>query len=194
MGDKKAFFHFLSLPRQCNIYLGTYVGFSNSLKTHLFHHNFDCKLFFGVKNGLCWKNRIKNGFIFAWIDLKKISKRTRNLHGKIVIFVHRTISWQETPFSMRFFFTSRESGLKNRLLAFSKLENAFLTLIQGSECFVLKRKLKNFNFLLQNHPSEGNFMRGIDCAHSRRVKTLPWPWFREAVCVYWNEIKSSFWF
>ena len=33
-------------------YLGTYVDCSNSLKTHLFHHNFDCKLFFGVKNGL----------------------------------------------------------------------------------------------------------------------------------------------
>ena len=29
----------------------------------------------------------------------------------------------------------------------------------------------------------GNFMRGIDCAHSRTVKTLPWPWFREGIGV-----------
>ena len=27
----------------------------------------------------------------------------------------------------------------------------------------------------------GNFMREIDCAHSRSVKMLPWPWFRENI-------------
>ena len=34
-------------------------------------------------------------------------------------------------------------------------------------------------FLLKKHVSRGNFMREIDFAHSRSVKMLPWPWFRE---------------
>ena len=29
----------------------------------------------------------------------------------------------------------------------------------------------------------GKIMREIDCAHSRTVKTLPWPWFREGIGV-----------
>jgi hypothetical protein len=36
----------------------------------------------------------------------------------------------------------------------------------------------------QNHISRGNFMRWIDCAHSRSMKMLLWPWFREIrVCI-----------
>ena len=35
---------------------------------------------------------------------------------------------------------------------------------------------KNFS---KNDLTTPNFMRGIDCAHSRIVKMLPWPWFRE---------------
>ena len=31
----------------------------------------------------------------------------------------------------------------------------------------------------KNDLTTPNFMRGIDCAHSRIVKMLPWPWFRE---------------
>jgi hypothetical protein len=38
---------------------------------------------------------------------------------------------------------------------------------------VLKRKSKNFEILPQNHIPGGNFMRGIDCAHSRILKMLP---------------------
>ena len=30
---------------------------------------------------------------------------------------------------------------------------------------------------------KGNSMRGIDCAHFRTLKTLPWPWFREGISV-----------
>ena len=33
-------------------------------------------------------------------------------------------------------------------------------------------------YLSKNDLYRGNFMRGIDCAHSRTLKTLPWPWFR----------------
>ncbi len=35
---------------------------------------------------------------------------------------------------------------ENRLRAFPNLENTSLTLIQGNECFVLKRKYENFRF------------------------------------------------
>ena len=33
-------------------------------------------------------------------------------------------------------------------------------------------------YFSKNDLYRGNFMRGIDCAHSRTLKTLPWPWFR----------------
>ena len=42
---------------------------------------------------------------------------------------------------------------------------------------VLKRKSKILGFLSQNYLSEGNFMQRIDCAHSRSLRMLPWPWF-----------------
>jgi hypothetical protein len=35
------------------------------------------------------------------------------------------------------------------------------------------------NFFTKNYLYRGNFTREIDCAHSRSIKTLPWPWFRE---------------
>ena len=50
-----------------------------------------------------------------------------------------------------------------------------------------------FHDFFRNDPYRGNFMREIDCAHSRSVKMLPWPWFREIdVCIeakiekFWN--------
>ena len=49
---------------------------------------------------------------------------------------------------------------------------------------VLKRKSKILKILSQNHISGGNFMWGIDGAHSWILKMLPWPWFREIkVCI-----------
>ena len=52
---------------------------------------------------------------------------------------------------------------------------------------------KIFLNFCKNDFSRGNFMREIDCAHSRSVKMLPWPWFREIdVCIeakiekFWN--------
>ena len=39
------------------------------------------------------------------------------------------------------------------------------------------------NFFFKNDPIKNNFMRGIDCAHSRSLKTLPW--FRKSV--YWSK-------
>ena len=44
---------------------------------------------------------------------------------------------------------------------------------------VLKRKSNIFGFLWENRRFLGFSRRGIDCAHSRTLKTLPWPWFRE---------------
>ena len=34
------------------------------------------------------------------------------------------------------------------------------------------------NFFSKMIIFRGNFMRGIDCAHSQKLKTLPWSWFR----------------
>ena len=49
------------------------------------------------------------------------------------------------------------------------------------------------NFFCQNSLYRPKIMRKIDCAHSRSVKMLPWPWFREIdVCIeakiekFWN--------
>ena len=42
-------------------------------------------------------------------------------------------------------------------------------------------KIWQKNFFLKNDPITPNFMRGIDCAHSQTLKTLPWPWFRETL-------------
>jgi hypothetical protein len=39
-------------------------------------------------------------------------------------------------------------------------------------------------FFSKNDAYRGKLMREIDCAHSRSVKTLSWPWFR---VVYWCE-------
>ena len=51
----------------------------------------------------------------------------------------------------------------------------------------LKRKSKILGFLTQNHRSGCNFMRAIDCAHSRSLRMLLWPWFREMSVFYWSE-------
>ena len=67
----------------------------------------------------------------------------------------------------------------NRLHAFPNLENASLTLIQGNRCVYWSENRKILKFLPQNHISGGNFMRGINCTHSRSLKTLHWFWFRE---------------
>ena len=44
---------------------------------------------------------------------------------------------------------------------------------------------KNFFWIFaKNDPTTPNFMWKIDCAHSRSLKMLPWPWFREIrVCI-----------
>jgi hypothetical protein len=56
---------------------------------------------------------------------------------------------------------NREEVEKNHMLQVCE-KNASLTLIQGNECFVLKRKLKIriLKFLSQNYLSRGNFIRG----------------------------------
>jgi hypothetical protein len=41
------------------------------------------------------------------------------------------------------------------------------------------RQKNFFHDFFRNDPYRGNIMREIDCAHSRSVKMLPWPWFRE---------------
>jgi hypothetical protein len=66
----------------------------------------------------------------------------------------------------------------NRLIAILKRENASLTLIQGKTVCLLKRKLKTLDFS-RKIDSRSNFMRRIDCAHSRSLKMLPWLRFRE---------------
>ena len=45
----------------------------------------------------------------------------------------------------------------------------------------------------ENHPIRGKIMQKIDCAYSRNVKMLPWPWFRKIdICIeakiekFWN--------
>ena len=43
---------------------------------------------------------------------------------------------------------------------------------------------KIFCEFYKNVISRGNPMRKIDCAHSRSMKMLPWPWFRENVDFY----------
>ena len=48
---------------------------------------------------------------------------------------------------------------------------------------VLKRKSNIFRFLWENCRFLGFSKREIDWAHSRTVKTLPWPWFREEIDV-----------
>jgi hypothetical protein len=35
----------------------------------------------------------------------------------------------------------------------------------------------------RNDTYRGNFIRGINCAHSRTLKMLPWSWFREGLCL-----------
>ena len=106
------------------------MGFSNSLKTHLFHHNFDCKLFFGVKNGLYWKKPHQKRFYFRLNRLEKNLKTyTIYMEKWWFLCIGRYLDRKH-----RFrcgFFTSRESGLRNRLRAFPNLGNASLTLIQG---------------------------------------------------------------
>jgi hypothetical protein len=79
--------------------------------------------------------------------------------------VYRNENWNLGNFFMFF----RHENFKNDPIR-AKLENA--SLIQGNECFVLTRKSKNFGFPASKSFSRGNFMRGIDCAHSRSLKTL----------------------
>ena len=49
----------------------------------------------------------------------------------------------------------------------------------GDGVGVLNRKSNIFEFLWENRRFLGFSRRGIDCAHSRTMKTLPWPWFRK---------------
>ena len=59
----------------------------------------------------------------------------------------------------------------------------FLDPDSGKVVGVLKRKSNIFGFLWENRRFLGFSRRGIDCAHSRTVKTLLWPWFREEIGV-----------
>jgi hypothetical protein len=49
----------------------------------------------------------------------------------------------------------------------------------GNRSVCIEAKIEHFKFLPENDLSGGKFMRGIDCAHSRSLKTLSWSWFRE---------------
>ena len=62
-------------------------------------------------------------------------------------------------------------------------------LSQKNGIFVIFSWILDPKFFSKNDPS--NLMRGIDCAHSRSVKTLPWSWFR-VVCWSENEKNSDF--
>ena len=53
----------------------------------------------------------------------------------------------------------------------------------GKVVGVLKRKSNIFRFLWENRRFLGFSRREIDWAHSRTVKTLPWPWFRKGIDV-----------
>ena len=59
----------------------------------------------------------------------------------------------------------------------------FLGPDSGKVVGVLKRKSNIFGFLWENRQFLGFSRRGIDCAHSRSMKTLSWPWFREEIVV-----------
>ena len=56
---------------------------------------------------------------------------------------------------------------------------------------ILREEFQNFSIfasilkkIFKNDPIRGNFIRGIDCAHSRSLNTLSWPWIREIrVCI-----------
>ena len=58
----------------------------------------------------------------------------------------------------------------------------FLDPDSGNGVGVLKRKSNIFEFLWENRRFLGFSRRGIDCTHSRTVKALPWPCFRD--CKY----------
>jgi hypothetical protein len=54
------------------------------------------------------------------------------------------------------------------------------------------RSFSDKKIFSKNDLTTPNFMRGIDCAHSRIVKMLPWPWFREGGgCIEAKIEKSS---
>ena len=59
----------------------------------------------------------------------------------------------------------------------------FLDPDSGNGVGVLKRKSNIFGFLWENRRFLGFSRRGIDCTHSRTLKTLPWPWFRKGIGV-----------
>ena len=48
-------------------------------------------------------------------------------------------------------------------------------------------------FFCQNSLYRGKIMRKIDCAHSRSVEMLPWPWFRENI-EFFDLFYTSTWF
>ena len=56
--------------------------------------------------------------------------------------------------------------------------------LKGGGVTIMAYSLKKI--FCQNSLYRGKIMRKIDCAHSRSVKMLPWPWFRE-IDVYWSE-------
>ena len=81
--------------------------------------------------------------------------------------------------------------------------------MEGKLFFTFYRISKKWNFLdfFMNFGPEnlskddlyrGNLMRRTDCAHSRSVKTLPWPWFRVEIEAkmkkfgFWPDIRQVF--
>ena len=58
----------------------------------------------------------------------------------------------------------------------------------------LKKFFWDRKFFSKNDPYRGNFMRGIDCAHSRSMKTLPWPWFRKWIRCIEAKTEKNFYF
>ena len=66
--------------------------------------------------------------------------------------------------------------LKRKSIGTTKQKNR-----KWREHFFEKKFLLKFS---ENHPIRGKIMRKINCAHSRSMKMLPWPWFRKIdVCI-----------
>ena len=101
--------------------------------------------------------------------------KTGSLRGS-AYFLSRYILDQSKIFLTR----SPLSNVTIRFLNFSSFE--VLSIEISSKNRLLKRGLCGvgpfFSIIFsKNDPYRGNFMRGIDCAHSRILKTLSWPWF-----------------
>jgi hypothetical protein len=73
--------------------------------------------------------------------------------------------------------------VRHSLQRIPKPWKSFLDPDSGNGVGVLKRKSNIFGFLWENRRFLGFSRRGIGCAHSRTVKALPWPCFREEIGV-----------